>query len=104
MLKPLYLNTATGAYKATDGAPVAPRVFDFDVEDAEGQTAFPVTEDLMTETSYIEVLVNGRGEMREGAAYDFTRDVGSSQIVFNFPVPFDAWVRIKIYPFGENVG
>lgn len=98
MLKPLYLDTATGAYKAQSSAP---KVFDFDVASDEGQTQFEIAPGFMTGSSYVEVLVNGRGEMREGAEHDFERDAGNNLITFNYTVPKQAWVRVKVYPFQE---
>lgn len=99
MLKPLYLDTQTGAYKAR--SPTGD-VFDFDVASVSGQTDFPVDAGLMTAESYVQVLVNGR-ESREGASYDFERDVPGDQIVFNYAVPQNAWVRVKIFPpFGVS--
>lgn len=89
-LKPLSVDV-TGKYKAGG---VAPIVTDFDVG-VGGQSQFTIG--IITASTYIEVLVNGVAN-REGATFDYQRTVASSRIDFNFTVPQDAWVRIKVYP------
>lgn len=96
MLQPIFIDTSTGGFKAKS---TAPKVFDFDVTDDAGQTQFNVTAGYLTASSYVEASVNGR-EYREGASYDWQRDVGNNRITFNVTIPKYAWVRIKIYPFG----
>lgn len=60
-----------------------------------GQTDFVVG--TITSTQKIDVYVNGR-MMREGGSYDFLRNVGTSKIIFNYTVPADAWIRVRVYP------
>lgn len=96
MLKTVFIDLSTGSFKALT---VAPNVFDFDVTDNLGQSIFTFTSGLMTASSYVEALINGR-ESREGASYDFERDVANNRIIFTYAVAKNAWVRIKIYPFG----
>lgn len=67
---------------------------DFDVG-VGGQTTFTATATI-TSTKQIDVWSNGV-LMREGASNDYTRNTGTNQIVFNFTVPQNSWVRIRIY-------
>ena len=69
-------------------------VADFDVG-AGGATDFALGEDINS-TQFIEVHVNGR-EQREGGSNDWTRDITNDKIIFNFTVPENAWVRIRVY-------
>ena len=67
---------------------------DFDVGGG-GQTTF------LSGTSFsggtkIDVIRNGT-LMREGGSFDYTRNTGTSQIIFNYTVLQNAWVRIRIY-------
>lgn len=96
MLQPLFIDLSTGSFKAKS---VAPFIFDFDVTDEAGQTNFTFTAGIMTDSSYVEALINGR-EYREGASFDFQRDVSNHRLTFSYAVAKNAWVRIKIYPFG----
>lgn len=60
-----------------------------------GQTNFTVTEPF---TSSTRVVVEENGlERREGASYDFTRNVALNRIEFNYTVPQYAWVRVRVY-------
>ena len=92
-LRPVYFDTVTGGLKA-GGTPGAPTVSDFDV-DVGGQSQFGIGS--ITSGTYIEVLING-AEKREGASHDYQRNTGASRIDFNFTVPQNAWVRIKVFP------
>lgn len=60
-----------------------------------GATDFVSTSDI-TLTNQIDVYINGRLQ-REGASNDYTRDETLDKIVFNFTVPENAWVRLRVY-------
>lgn len=47
-------------------------------------------------TGKIDVWVNGLMQ-REGATHDFTRNTSLNRIVFNYTVPQNAWVRVRIF-------
>lgn len=44
----------------------------------------------------IDVGINGK-DLREGVTHDWTRDVGNKKILFNFIVPQNAWVKVRIH-------
>lgn len=67
---------------------------DFDVS-AGGQTEFTSTSDITT-TNDVDVYVNGRLQ-REGVSNDYTRDAALDKITFNYTVPENAWVRLRVY-------
>jgi len=67
---------------------------DFDVG-AGGQTDFTSSYDI-TSTNKVDVYLNGRLE-REGASNDYTRDAALNKIIFNFTIPENAWVRVRVY-------
>lgn len=60
-----------------------------------GQTQFVVTQ-TFTADSKIDVYVGGVLK-REGASYDFQRNVGANRIDFNFTVPQTYWVRVRVF-------
>lgn len=70
--------------------------YDFDVGGG-GQTEFTGLATLVASDQRVDVLVNGK-ELREGATFDFQRNVGATKIVFNYSIPQSAWVRIRVYP------
>jgi hypothetical protein len=72
----------------------APVDQDFDVG-AGGQTNFTVTVTFDANTK-IDVLVDGR-KKREGASYDFTRNVALNRIEFTAVVPQNSWVQVRTY-------
>ena len=92
MLRVVYFDTVTGKIKGGNN-PGVPTITDFDVGIG-GQSQFIIG--TITSQTYIEVLVNGV-ELREGATYDYERNVGSSRIDMNYTVPQNAWVRIKVF-------
>lgn len=67
---------------------------DFDVG-VGGQSLFLIASGF-TAGQKIDVWVNGR-KQREGATYDFVRNVGPKTITLNYTIPQNAWVSIRIY-------
>lgn len=61
-----------------------------------GQSTFGTLTGTFTAGSLIEVFRNGI-LMREGAGFDFQRNVGAQTIVFNYTVLQNAWVRVNLY-------
>ena len=90
-MKAVYFDETSGKRKA---GPIGGVVTDFDVG-AGGQSQFSIGS--ITSANYIEVLING-SETREGATKDYQRNTGASRIDFNYTVPQNAWVRIKVFP------
>jgi len=60
-----------------------------------GATDFVSSNDI-TLTNQLDVYINGRLQ-REGVSNDYTRDAALDKIVFNFTVPENAWVRLRVY-------
>lgn len=56
-----------------------------------------VTVGTITATQDIEVKFNG-AEKREGEGHDFTRDTANGKILFNYNVPQNTWIRVRLYP------
>ena len=50
----------------------------------------------ITAPQKLDVFVNGKME-REGASFDWLRNVGAQRIDFNYTVPQNAWVRVRRY-------
>ena len=93
--KVIVVDDTTGKKKkgSTSGGP--PVVQDYDVGGG-GQANFVVTNGTFSASTYIEVRINGQ-EVREGASHDFQRNVSLNRIDFNFTVPQNAWVRVRLY-------
>ena len=91
----LIVDDTTGKYKRGAAYNDTDTYFydDFDVT-VGTQTTFILAR-TFTSMQLLDVLVNG--EMRrEGASYDFTRNVGAHSITFNYPIAATAWVRTKL--------
>jgi hypothetical protein len=89
----LVVNDATGRKSLTTLGSSLFVVENFDV--AIAGTTFTLTNNISV-GSIIEVWRNGQ-LVREGSSYDYTRNVGSKQIVFNSSVDAGAWISIKIW-------
>lgn len=92
----LVINDVTGTRAA--GGPVGSSGGfsdqDYDVGGG-GRTTF-TTAASFTSGSVIDVFRNGV-LVREGALNEYTRNAGTSQIIFNYTVGQNGWVRIRIY-------
>lgn len=64
-----------------------------------GQTQFVCSLGTITNSNRLEVYTNGYLQ-REGASYDYQRNVGSNAVDFNETVPENAWVIVRIYDAG----
>jgi hypothetical protein len=60
-----------------------------------GQINFTVTQTFDANDA-IDIWINGV-KCREGASYDFTRNVSLNRITFNYTVPQNAWVLVRTY-------
>lgn len=94
--KYLVIDDATGR-KARGGLAVGVGplfvVEKFLVTNALGQITFALSTNI-TDLQLIDVLVNGT-ELDEGD--DFVRDADANTIIFNYTIPKNAKVKIKIY-------
>lgn len=93
----LIIDDATGKQKrggSYPGATASPTFEDFDVGGG-GAVDF-VSANVFTSLTNVDVYVNGQ-LMREGATFDFQRNVGLQKMTFATTVPQGAWVRIKLY-------
>lgn len=72
---------------------------DFDVTNPAGQTQFVCSTGTVNAVNKIEVWQNGI-YLREGASYDWERNESQNAIDFNYTVPQNAWVRVKIQELG----
>jgi len=61
-----------------------------------GQTQFTCSLGLVTSNNRIEIWNNGV-MVREGASHDWQRNVGQNAIDFNYTVPENAWVLVRLY-------
>lgn len=67
--------------------------FNYDVG-VGGQSVFSATG--LTAEQTVDVWVNGR-LVREGGSNDYARDIGNEEIDFNYTVPENAHVRIRLH-------
>ncbi len=88
-------DTATGKHVATSVAPGGFVVEEFDVG-AGGVTEVQLVTDVWAGQT-IDVMINGV-EKRLGASHDWTLDDGNNKILFNYSIPQNAWIKVKIYP------
>jgi hypothetical protein len=82
-----------GVAASATGAPYVVELFV--VSNALGQTVFTLSNTINVTTT-IEVLLNGV-ELDEGAGNDFTRDTNANTVEFNYTIPKNAKVKVKIY-------
>ena len=87
-------DTATGKFQGYAASATPPVDQDYDVG-VGGQSEFVVTAPI-TIGAKIDVFVNGQ-KKREGASYDYTRDVGNNKIIFGATIPQNAWVQIRVW-------
>lgn len=94
-LKTVKYDTATGTFQ-TAADPTAATWTDqnYDVGGG-GQVNFTVSA-VFDGTTKIDVWVNGV-KNREGATNDFQRNTSLNRIEFNFTVPQNAWVLIRVF-------
>jgi hypothetical protein len=88
-------DTITGKTIATSVAPGSFIAEEFDV--STGGVANVVLATTIDVGTKIEVLING-AKKREGASFDWQRNVGLNRIDFNYTVLANAWIEVKIYP------
>lgn len=88
-------DTVTGKLKATSVAPggFVSEAFDIGV----GGASFVQLTAIIDADQTIEVSINGV-DKREGATNDWTRDVGNQKILFNYTIPQNAYIKVKVYP------
>lgn len=67
---------------------------DFDVGGG-GLTTFTIPGGLTVQTK-VDVLRNGQ-MMREGATKDYQRNADTGQIIFNYTVPQNSWIRVRVF-------
>lgn len=67
----------------------------FDVG-ASGQAQFVCTQGTVGVSTKIDVFRNGV-LMREGASHDWQRNTDENAIDFNYTVPENSWVLVRIY-------
>lgn len=66
---------------------------DFDVSGGPEDTF--VLANLFSINQLMDVFLNGQ-LLREGASFDFERDVGTHTVILNAPVSGVAWIRVKL--------
>lgn len=95
-LRYLLIDDTTGKHKrgSAFGSLAAPVDEDFDV--GGGGVTEVTLANTITAPQKIDVLVNGQ-ILREGASYDWQRDVILNKITFNYTVPQNAWIRVREY-------
>ena len=90
------VDDVTGRFKRGNlaAAGATPIDQDYDVGGG-GQANFTVTQ-TFSAPSLIDVSVNGIIQ-REGSSYDFQRNTSLNRLEFNYTIPQNAWVRIRVW-------
>lgn len=86
-------DTATGKLQASLTPPSSVSIVDKDFTATASQTEFVADIDL-TVAHTIDVFVDGR-KMREGASFDYTKDLTNDKIVFNTGLIAGQWVQLR---------
>jgi hypothetical protein len=92
--KLLLVDDSTGRFKRGGTPFSAPVDEDFDIGIGGADEVQLVTP--ISPTNKIDVYVNGK-LLREGASFDFVRNHDDEKIEFNYTIPQNAWVRVRIY-------
>lgn len=93
----LIIDDVTGRQKRGGAAGIiASEPVDQDFDIGAGGVTQVVLSSAITSLQKIDVFVNGMME-REGATYDWQKDVANTKITFNYTVPQNAWVRVRRY-------
>ncbi len=90
----LLIDDVTGKRKRGGSPASAPTDEDFDVGGG-GQANFTIAA-VFGALTKIDITVNGMG-VREGATHDYQRNVSLNRIEFNYTVPQNAWIRVRLY-------
>jgi len=97
MTKFLVVDEITGKKKlgSSGAGGISPVPQDYDVAEG-GQQNFTLS-NIFDQDTYMEIFVNNRGPHREGASYDFERNVELNRVEFKELIPEGSWVRIILY-------
>lgn len=95
-LRYLIVDDATGRVKRGSAIGAGSEPSDEDFTIGVGGATEVVLASAITSPQKLDVFVNGKME-REGASFDWQRNVAEQKITFNYTIPQNAWVRVRRY-------